>query len=190
MLKKSGIKIDEKETKRCLGLSLRDKLLRWKKEYGLVYELKDFAARSAEIQFKLMQKEFKKDKELRRFLSEVKKNNIKLAIGTGSGRLRAEMILKAMDIRKYLDVIVTADEVENHKPHPDIFLKAAKKLGVNPKDCVVFEDAADGVSAAKKGKMKAVAMKTVYATNKELKDADLIIKGYKDIDVEKLKRLW
>jgi beta-phosphoglucomutase family hydrolase len=190
LLKKSGIKIDEKETKRCLGLSLRDKLLRWKKEYGLVYELKDFAARSAEIQFKLMQKEFKKDKELRRFLSEVKKNNIKLAIGTGSGRLRAEMILKAMDIRKYLDVIVTADEVENHKPHPDIFLKAAKKLGVNPKDCVVFEDAADGVSAAKKGKMKAVAMKTVYATNKELKDADLIIKGYKDIDVEKLKRLW
>ena len=49
LLKKSGIKIDEKETKRCLGLSLRDKLLRWKKEYGLVYELKDFAARSAEI---------------------------------------------------------------------------------------------------------------------------------------------
>lgn len=73
---------------------------------------------------------------------------IPMAIGTGAGRTSAMLQLKELGIEKYFDFIVTADDVELHKPEPETFLKCAKYLGVAPIDCQVFEDGELGMQAA------------------------------------------
>ncbi|WP_070966225.1 beta-phosphoglucomutase family hydrolase [Vibrio sonorensis] len=71
-----------------------------------------------------------------------------VAIGTGSQRESAERLLSESGLLDKLDALVTASDVENHKPHPDTFLKAAQALGIEPSQCVVFEDTQLGLQAA------------------------------------------
>lgn len=72
----------------------------------------------------------------------------KIAVGTGSQRNSALKLLKNNEILPKLDALVTATDVQKHKPEPETFLLAAEKIGVAPADCVVFEDTALGMQAA------------------------------------------
>lgn len=72
----------------------------------------------------------------------------KMAIGTGSNRVNADILLNFHNIMELFDSVVTSDDVLAHKPEPDTFLKAAEKIGVEPHHCVVFEDTLLGAKAA------------------------------------------
>ncbi|KUE78787.1 HAD family hydrolase [Aeromonas schubertii] len=72
-----------------------------------------------------------------------------MGIGTGSPRRHVEQILRQTGLDAYIETIVSADDVENHKPHPDTFLKVAGQLGVEPTRCLVFEDTEIGVQAGR-----------------------------------------
>ncbi|MFM5337658.1 HAD family hydrolase [Aeromonas enteropelogenes] len=81
---------------------------------------------------------------------------IPMGIGTGSPRNQAESILKSTGLDAYIQVVVSADDVSNHKPHPDTFLEVARQLGVNPANCLVFEDTRIGIEAGKAAGMETV----------------------------------
>lgn len=83
-------------------------------------------------------------------------NEIKTSVASSAPRHVVEHNLKAAGVIEYFDAITTGDEVENSKPAPDIFLLAASKLGVDPKECCVFEDAFSGVRGAIAAGMGAV----------------------------------
>ncbi len=71
-----------------------------------------------------------------------------MAVGTGSQRVTAIPLLEKSGLIEFFDAVVTATEVENHKPNPDTFLKASQQLGIDASDCVVFEDTELGKQAA------------------------------------------
>lgn len=77
----------------------------------------------------------------------------KMAVGTGSQRQSALRLLTMTNLLQHLDTVVTASDVDKHKPNPDTFLQAAEKMGVKAQDCVVFEDTALGLQAAHAAKM-------------------------------------
>ncbi|MFZ7283787.1 beta-phosphoglucomutase family hydrolase [Avibacterium avium] len=70
-----------------------------------------------------------------------------LALGTGSYRNVTNLLLDKFNLHRYFDAVVTAEDVEHHKPKPDTFLRCAELIKVNPQRCVVFEDADLGVQA-------------------------------------------
>jgi len=76
-----------------------------------------------------------------------------MAVGTGASSKSAEVQLKALGIQDYFDFIVSADDVEKHKPHPETFVRCAELMGVEPQLCQVFEDGDLGISAAKEAGM-------------------------------------
>ena len=76
-----------------------------------------------------------------------------MSVGTGGRKHIAELTLKMMGIDRYIDIIVSADDVKNHKPFPDTFLKCAKMMGVEPRYCQVFEDGDMGILAAERAGM-------------------------------------
>lgn len=76
-----------------------------------------------------------------------------MSIGTGGKKYIAELTLRVIGFEKYFDAIVAADDVENHKPFPDTFLKCAELMGVEPRFCQVFEDGDMGLLAAERGGM-------------------------------------
>lgn len=76
------------------------------------------------------------------------KDSKKIAVGTGCAMMNAEPLLRRTGILPLLDALVTSDDVVNYKPEPDTFLEAAKRIGLEPHECVVFEDTELGQSAA------------------------------------------
>ena len=96
----------------------------------------------------------------------VKKYHGKLpmAVGTGGYNRLAWKTLRIIDLDKYFDILVAAEDVEKHKPHPDTFLRCAELMGVAPEYCQVFEDGQPGMQAAKVAGMMATLV-TDYFEN-------------------------
>lgn len=84
-------------------------------------------------------------------LKFLKENNFKTIVATSSARARVDVILKTAQIDQYFDDTICGDEVAHGKPHPEIFLTACQKLGVEPKDALVLEDSESGILAAYDG---------------------------------------
>lgn len=90
------------------------------------------------------------------------RGSIPLAVATGATRDICELILKQLEIRDWFDAVVCADEVERHKPNPDVFLEAARRLGVAPEHCVVYEDTDPGLEAARRAGMAHIDVRQFY----------------------------
>ena len=85
---------------------------------------------------------------LMEFLQQVHKAGIKMAIGSAAILFNIDFVLDNPGIRKYFNALISADEVQHSKPDPETYLKCAEKLNMEPKDCLVFEDAPKGVESA------------------------------------------
>ena len=90
------------------------------------------------------------------------RGKLPMAVATGGIRRIAENILRHVGILDWFDTIVTADDVEHHKPAPDIFLEAARRLKVAPSDCLVYEDTDPGIEAASRAGMQYIDVRTFY----------------------------
>lgn len=99
---------------------------------------------------------------LDQFLEHAWKKHIPMAIGSAAISGNVDFILDGLNIRKYLPVTVSADDVELSKPHPETFLKAAELLGVPAENCIVFEDNPKGVEAALNGGMNSVVLTSMH----------------------------
>ena len=189
VLKPYNIKFTKEEIRAQLGNSLKDIIAGWNKKYNLnLVDVDKFSREAGEIQFKLMKNE-KPDLFLIKFLESLKKHNIPMGVGTSSKKWRAEKMLKVLKIEKYFSALVTADDVTEHKPNPHVFLEVAKRLSINPIDCVVIEDAESGIEAAKRGNMKAIGFLREQNTRDEFKKADRIISSFSEIGYEDIRKL-
>lgn len=121
-----------------------------------------------------------------RLIKDLKKNKIKRAIISSSKNCL--YILKKAKLDKLFNVIITGNDIKKGKPHPDIFLLAAEKLGLKVNECIAVEDAFLGIIAAKRAKMKAIGIER-YGKPARLKQADLIINNLNRATLPKLKRL-
>lgn len=79
-----------------------------------------------------------------------------MSIGTGSTKNGAKKTLEVIGFENYFDIVITADDIINHKPHPETFLKCAELMGIKPQDCVVFEDGILGMNAAEEAGMMVI----------------------------------
>jgi beta-phosphoglucomutase family hydrolase len=97
----------------------------------------------------------------------VKKYYRKLPISVGTGGHREAVIrtLEITGLRKYFDIIVTANDVDNFKPHPETFLKCAELMNIEPSKCEVFEDGDLGIEAARLGGMIVTDVRSWYDSN-------------------------
>lgn len=116
-------------------------------------------------------------------LKVLRENGIKIALASVSKN--AEFLLEAMEIKDYFDVVVDPSEVVQGKPAPDIFIMAAQKLGVEPKNCIGIEDAFAGVEAIKRAGMKPIGI-----GNKEvLHNCDVVFDNLTKVDISVLRNV-
>ncbi|MDA3949584.1 MAG: beta-phosphoglucomutase [Spirochaeta sp.] len=101
-------------------------------------------------------------------------------IGLGSSSKNAMMVLEKLGIDSLFDEIVTGKDISRSKPDPEIFVKGAQRLGVEPAETYVFEDAVSGVDAAQAGGMVAVG----FGPSEGLDHADVRVMRFADLDVD------
>ncbi|MDX9696920.1 MAG: beta-phosphoglucomutase [Bacteroidales bacterium] len=117
------------------------------------------------------------------FLKKLKSANHKIAIGSSSKN--AGIILEKIGYSNYFDAVIDGNKISFSKPDPEVFIKAAKELKANPKNCIVFEDAAAGIEAAHNAGMKAIGV----GTQEVLCKADLIIPDFRNLDISIFDRI-
>lgn len=121
---------------------------------------------------------------VREFLEELKNRNIPVGISSSNSRDLIVTVLKAHGIEKYFDCITTCCEVPNSKPAPDVYLKTAQGLQIEPKDCLVFEDVPMGIMAGKNAGMQVCAVEDAYSKRQEAEKrrlADYYIEDYYEV---------
>lgn len=113
-------------------------------------------------------------------LDRLKASGVKCAIATASDRRCALAFIKSNGLEKYISSVTALDEVSRPKSFPDIYLKAAEKLGVKPSECVVFEDALTALKAAKDGGFKVCGVRDDCSKKDEeqIKSVSDLILGY------------
>ena len=118
------------------------------------------------------------------FVKMLKEKGIRTAICTSNSRELVNAVAEHLGFMPYFDTIITSCEVGAGKPAPDIYLEAAKRVGVEPEHCLVFEDIVTGLTAGKRAGMKLCAVEDVYsADQKEAKKAmaDFYVENYLDL---------
>lgn len=117
-------------------------------------------------------------------IADLHKNGFILVLASSSPPEQIEYILSILNLKYYFHSIISGDEVTSGKPHPEIFLKAAQQVNVDPKNCVVIEDSYNGVLAAKKANMKCIAYSNPSSGIQNLNEAIVIIHSFKELSVK------
>jgi len=125
-----------------------------------------------------------------KLLSTLKKRGIPLAIASSSPSIFIKTMTEKLGISRFFDLRVSGENAERGKPAPDVYLKAAERLGVAPESCAAIEDSRNGVLAAKAAGMKCVGFKNPASGEQDLSAADRTVGDIREISPEFLASLW
>ncbi len=122
------------------------------------------------------------------FLDDLKSAGFKTGVATSAPLANLKLILDSLQIDAKMDSLMASEDVSQHKPHPEVYLKSAEKLGVSPNACIVFEDSFSGVTAALNAGMKVVGVLSSHS-REELPPCSLYINDYREINATRVLNL-
>ncbi len=152
-------------------------------------EVKVYANEKEQMFRDYFEKDIKPLNGLMDFLELLEANNIPKAVGTSAPPENVTYVFKHTGIQKYFAVVLDEDSVTHGKPDPEIYLKAAKALNMNPADCIVVEDSLSGVEAGKRAGCKVIGITTTH-TPAELSKADLTAPDFTTLKLNDLYALF
>ncbi|WP_345255636.1 HAD family phosphatase [Flaviaesturariibacter amylovorans] len=119
-------------------------------------------------------------------IRKLRAQGYRLAIASSSLRRNIDLVLERLCLADAFEAIVSGEEVQHGKPAPDIFLEAARRLGLDPAECVVIEDSRNGVAAARAAGILCVGFQNPTSGPQDLSSADLRITDYHDPSLHQL----
>lgn len=189
VFKKYGIDISPEEiTRKYAGIKDIVTFAEIIKKYNLPVDKETLRKQKWEIMDVLLQGNVHSIPGVIEFIKKLSEEKFSHAVGSASSQDYVKNILIKLGLLEYFSVFASAFEVPQGKPAPDIFLLAAKRLALSPKECMVIEDAPSGVAAAKAAGMKCIAITTTHS-KEELKNADKIIHSFNELPVEDIRNL-
>ncbi len=153
----------------CLGLSATTAEQLAQRLYGVNVPYKEIRKKADEMELEYIRKHGVPIKKgLVQVLELLRKSGLRMAVATSSRRAIAEEYLINANVYKFFDVITCGDEVEQGKPHPEIFLKAASQLHLDANQCLMFEDSENGLTSAHTSKGLTILLKDIKEPNDEM----------------------
>ena len=152
-LAEAGVPIDKAQFFSQAGMTGREQISWFGQKAGMSVDADAIYRRKGEI-FRARKPEAKKIDCIVELLHLLRLAGHRLAIATGSSRPSVQPLIEQFDLAP--DALVTSEDVQRGKPHPDLFLLAAERLGVPPEQCVVVEDSDVGIECAKRAGMRAL----------------------------------
>src|SRR5438477_8774577 len=166
-----------------LGVSYRLALEFYKKTFGISAPTEELMRRRGEIATEFFANRVELFPSAKRVLRKLREMKLRLAVATSSISASACPFLDRHHLTGFFEVIVAGDEIERGKPHPDIYLRAAEKLGIASNACLVIEDSLSGIAAAKAAKMRVAAIPDTRFVNPSdyKKEADYLLDSLSEI---------
>jgi HAD superfamily hydrolase (TIGR01509 family) len=158
LLAEHGVSYRGEYHRNVLGVSYRLAVEFYRNAFHISASVEELMRRRGEIATDFFANRVSLFPSAKTTLEQLREMKLHLAVATSSVSASARPFLDRTGIRSLFGVVVTGDEVQRGKPHPDIYLRTAKRLGSSPEECLVIEDALAGVSAAKAANMRVAAI--------------------------------
>ncbi|MFE4664330.1 HAD family hydrolase [Streptomyces sp. NPDC056716] len=167
------------EHEKYVGISTLETVTDWKRRYRLAASVDELLADKNRVYLEIARTSTRAYPEMRAFIELLASDGVPMAVASGSSIDAIKAVLAGTGLDAHLHTVVSAEEVDRGKPAPDVFLEAARRLGLSPGDCVVLEDAAPGAAAAHAAGMMCIAIPYVaaQANAPEFATAGLLLRG-------------
>ena len=172
-----GISVSSKEFSTFLGLSTRNVFQQLKQEYGLAQDVETLIKRKRA----LFNKSFDESTELdllpgaRALVEDLHQAGMPLQLASSASKETIGRVFRRFGLYPYFDNLVSGEDFPQSKPNPAIFLHAAQLAGIPPPECLVIEDAANGVTAAKAAGMSCIGYRSEHSAGQDLHHADRVV---------------
>ena len=183
ILKETGISTPDNYFDRFVGWTSKAMWEEIKKDYNIILSAGELMELQMPLKLKLLQEsDYKPVPGVTELLERLREMEIPMAIASSSPRQFIEAVIEKIGIKQYFTEWLSGEEAERSKPEPDIFLKVAGLLNVEPDECIVIEDSTSGILAAKRAGMRCIGYRNVNSGNQDLSEADMIVNKIEEID--------
>jgi beta-phosphoglucomutase len=174
MFKELGVNVSPEDFRPFTGMGENRYIGGVAEKYNIEVDIEKVKARAYEIFAEIVHGKLTPLPGAHEFLSKCREKNLRLALATSADRVKMEVNLREIGLpAEIFHTIVTGLDIENKKPFPDIYIKAAGDLGLEPMECLVVEDAVSGVKAGKQAGCRCLAVTTSFKAS-ALSEADWI----------------
>jgi HAD superfamily hydrolase (TIGR01509 family) len=187
MFAEIGLKVTADDFKPFVGTGENRYIGGVAEKYGLNVDIEKVKARTYGIYLKIIQGKLKPLPGAVELVRKCSGMGFKIAVATSADKVKMQANLKEIGLpSSAFDATINGLDVKNKKPFPDIYIKAAERIGLKPEECLVVEDSVSGIKAAKAAGCKCLAVTTSFKKEK-LTEADWICKSLKKVPEEVLE---
>lgn len=186
LLKKRGIAYNASYRDKILGLNQTDSANLLIDTFNLSASVNEIIEERESILLSLYENELKLIPGVIQLLTALKKIQIKIGLASSSGMNIIEYVLDKFRLNKYFESVVSGECISRGKPHPDIYLRAAKLLNEKPENCIAVEDSINGVLSAKKSGMYCIAIPDKRLEISKYDSADVRLENLSEINLKNL----
>jgi HAD superfamily hydrolase (TIGR01509 family) len=179
VLRHYGIDPTEDDLRRSYGRRVRDDFADYFCRYAVTADLNTAIAHKHARYYHLAAGQLKAFPGVKPLIQRLRDHRYRLALASSGDRVKVAFGMQALGLDATFDSVVCGDDVTHSKPEPEIYLMAARRLGISPAGCVAIEDAPAGVEAAKRAGMRCIAV-TNSVARQQLQGADLIVESLDD----------
>lgn len=186
---KLGVTVNDEDILHLIGETFKGRIKYINEKYGTKVTPEDFK----EDTYETMNQEMEEKVELKEgfldFLNKLKDDNIVVGLASSNSTKNILFYLDKFEIRDFFSEIVAIEDVDNIKPAPDPYEKAVRLLNKKLEKCIAIEDTAVGIESAFQAGLKTVAIPNKFTLDHDFSKADLIVKSFNELSIEKLEDL-
>jgi beta-phosphoglucomutase len=186
-----GIPVTEAEYATFLGKSTRNVFQHLKEKYQLPQEVETLLKRKRE----LFNKSFDEDASLdllpgvRTLIEDLRQHDVQLVVASSASKATIARVFNRFGLDPYFSHVVSGEDFERSKPDPAIFLRAAELAQTPVTECIVIEDSANGVAAAKAAGIYCIGYASEHSAGQDLKLADRVIQHFSELTAPQIKAI-
>lgn len=189
LLARRGIDYSPDYRDKIVGLNQRDSGKLLVGTFDLDDTVEEIIAERVAILTSIYEKELEVVPSLVPLLKELGKNGYVLAVASSSPERVIKFVLDMFSLNDYFSAVVSGESAENGKPHPDIYIHTAERLGLKPSECVAIEDSINGLRSAKGAGMYCIAIPDKRLSPAEFKSANLILDSLEELNAGTIESL-
>lgn len=181
-----GAKVDIEDMERFAGMTMEAIFSALKAEHRIAAPLEEIVARQENGILKHIMEDGNRPIDgILRLLDALKERKVPAAVASSSPKKLIEAVVESLKIKDCFVHLVSGEEVACGKPRPDVYLETARRLGVEPADCLVIEDSRNGTIAAKEAGMTCIGFQNLNSGNQDLSRADVVVGALTQIDLDR-----
>lgn len=191
ILREAGHIVEESYHFQFMGTTSEYMWQQMKQEFALPLTVPEYVAKMTALRQEMIRRDgIKVIPHVQAFVKRLHGAGLKLAVASSSSLAEIKENLLALGLSDYFSEVVSTEEVKHSKPAPDVYLAAAERIGVDPKNCLGIEDTKNGTGAVRNAGMVCIGFANPAFPKQDLSFADVVVSSFADLDATSLTKIY